>query len=355
MKTILSILSVLLILCSCEKKNPVSSSGSDSTLKIVFSSSRDFNGSVHVEMGERSEIYTMNTDGSNQKQLTKHRLWSSHPQFTPDGLKIIYVVYHDWTLFGKLGRLARMDVDGGNQSFLTNEVTGYLRFCISPDGQHIVYESESTLWQMDISGNNKKALLEWPDDLENSGQDFPVQFSSDGEWLLFTSYREGDYDIYSVNRDGTNIQNLTQNVWYDFDCVISSDDSKIIFSSYQNAQTHLFIMNADGSNPHQLTELGSWNTFPSCSPDGQKIVFISNRSGYDEIYLMNTDGSDQRCITNINAFAQFPEFSPDCSEILFEVHKNNQTQIYLINLDGSDEIKFTKDGSNFSPQFQPQQ
>lgn len=351
MKWMNVIIVCFLLLAGCDKKDPASSTGgSDLDGKILFLSTRNSYGSSHIELGERSDIYMMNGDGSNQKQLTEYGLWITFPQFTPDGSEIIYSIYEEW----QVSRLVSMDSDGHDYIDLTDPETGSKRFCISPDGENIVYESQSTLWQMNHSGKNKKALIEWSANLQNTGQDFPIQYSNDGSFILFISTRDGDYDIYRANADGSNIQNLTQNVWYDLTCILSPDDSRIVFTSYQNAKTHLYAMNPDGTDQQPLTQTGAWNADPSFSPDGQKIAFVSSRNGYNEVYVMDKDGSHQTCLTDLKARTESPIFSSDGNYILFELHSGEEVQLYLIHVDGGDPVQLTKTGNNYSAMFPPE-
>ena len=92
---------------------------------------------------------------------------------------------------------------------------------------------------------------------------------------------------------------------------------KIAFASNRDGNFDIYVMNADGTNPIRLTNNGGFDEDPSFSPDGSKIAFVSDRdSGNAEIYVMNADGSNITRLTNSGVDFE-PSFSPDGSKIAF--------------------------------------
>src|SRR5215208_3884957 len=98
----------------------------------------------------------------------------------------------------------------------------------------------------------------------------------------------------------------------------------------------IFTMNADGSDQHNISNDPGFDYAPSWSPDGTKIAFT--RGG--EIYVMNADGSDQQRLTNNPYLDMYPNWSPDGTKIAFETDRdepNHNREIYVMNADGSDQ------------------
>ena len=93
--------------------------------------------------------------------------------------------------------------------------------------------------------------------------------------------------------------------------VFSPDGSKIAFYSSRDGNFEIYTMNADGTNPTRLTNNAANDFGPSWSPDGSKIVFNSSRDGNFEIYTMNADGTSPTRLTNSSTFEAAPVFSPD--------------------------------------------
>ena len=77
----------------------------------------------------------------------------------------------------------------------------------------------------------------------------------------------------------------------------SPDGSKIVFSMMLGSNSDIYIVGANGGMPRRLTTAPGIDTDPSFSPDGSRIVFESDRSGRQQLYVMNADGSQQRRIT----------------------------------------------------------
>ena len=76
--------------------------------------------------------------------------------------------------------------------------------------------------------------------------------------------------------------------------------SKIVFRSNRDGNWEIYVMNADGSGQKRLPNIAGSDWLPSWSPDGKKIAFQSYRDGNGEIYVMNADGSEQKRLTNSN-------------------------------------------------------
>ena len=88
-----------------------------------------------------------------------------------------------------------------------------------------------------------------------------------------------------------------------------ADGSKIAFNSNRDGNYEIYVMNADGSGQTRLTNNPATDYYPSFSPDGSKIAFNSYRDGNNEIYVMNANGSGQTRLTNNTANDIDPSFS----------------------------------------------
>jgi TolB protein len=110
--------------------------------------------------------------------------------------------------------------------------------------------------------------------------------------LAFYSFRDGDQEIYTMNVDGSDQTNITNNPADDFEPDWSPDGERIAFVSLREGAAQIFVMDADGGNVQQLTQSGGGYLSPRWSPDGQSIAL--SRSG--TIMVMNADGSGLRAI-----------------------------------------------------------
>ena len=92
-------------------------------------------------------------------------------------------------------------------------------------------------------------------------------------------------------------------------------NGRVVFTSSRDGNQEIYSMNADGTGQTRLTTNSAADTDPSYSPDGTKIVFTSTRDGNEEIYVMNADGTGQRRLTEHTANDNDPAWSPDGAQI----------------------------------------
>ena len=192
----------------------------------------------------------------------------------------------------------------------------------SSDGSKIAFGRANTgysdVWVMDADGNN-----------ENNLTNDPTSFSTDPAWspdgsaIAFRRLAANGGDIFRIDTSGANLLNLTNTSDFEDerDPNWSPDGTKIAYSAYTLDPTgtvaapDVFVMNADGTGQESVTpDAASTDHEPSWSPDGREIVFTSNRDGDDEIYVMDADGSNPRNVTsNMTTQDSSPAWSPDGS------------------------------------------
>lgn len=137
-----------------------------------------------------------------------------------------------------------------------------------------------------------------------------------------------NYDVFSVNPDGTGIEQLTDDPAPEYGPAWSPDGTKIAFArerrddSGGEVSTSIYVMNADGSDVQRVTAgEGVHDGSPSWSPDGSMIAFSSNRKGFSDIWLVNADGTGLRQLTDLSEkgvdYASLDAWSPDGSVIAF--------------------------------------
>ena len=210
--------------------------------------------------------------------------------------------------------------------------------------------------QYNTAGVSNIAVTATDDDTgsTNGGASVTVSQPSGGK-IAFASLRDGNYEIYSMNPDGSNQTRLTNNTAFDSYPAISPDGNRIAFASQRDGNTEIYVMNADGTGQSRLTNNTATDYYPSFSPDGNRIVFSSRRNNGDhDIYVMNADGTNQIRLTN-NAANDFePVFSPDGSKIAFTSQRDGFGQVYVMNADGSNQIRLTSvAGDEYDPSFSP--
>ena len=113
-------------------------------------------------------------------------------------------------------------------------------------------------------------------------------WAPDGRSVVFSNDREdgriGNFELFSVNIDGTGIRRLTTRPRYDVDATLSPDGQKIAFASNTDGNFEIYVMNSDGTGLLRITrDLGD-DLLPHWSYDGKKLIFTSNRTGKFAMY-----------------------------------------------------------------------
>ena len=189
------------------------------------------------------------------------------------------------------------------------------------------------IYTMNADGADVKRLTNNPE------RDVSPSWSPDGHRIAFVSYRDGVGEVYVMNADGTNLHRLTNSSNHKEDIAWSPNGIRIAFASEREGNRDIYVMNADGSGVRPLTNHPSSDASPSWSPDGRQIAFESEREGNRDIYVMNADGSDARPLTNHPSDDASPSWSPDGRQIAFESEREGNRDIYVMNADGSSDAK----------------
>jgi Tol biopolymer transport system component len=179
-----------------------------------------------------------------------------------------------------------------------------------------------------------------------SADDYYPSWSPDGTRIVFFSDRDGNYEIYTMNPDGSEQTRLTENPANDVRPCWSPDGTRIVFGSERDGNEEIYIMNSDGSNETRLTENPDADMSPSWSPDGTRIVFVSDRGGNQEIYTIKIDGSSLTRLTENPADDRYPSWSPDGLKIAFHSMRDGNREIYVMNKDGSNQTRLTDNPAN---------
>jgi dipeptidyl aminopeptidase/acylaminoacyl peptidase len=190
--------------------------------------------------------------------------------------------------------------------------------------------------------------------------------------IVFSSLRDGNWEIYSMKTDGSEQTNLTHNSFFDVDPGVSANGSQIVFISNRddiNGRTDIYTMNSNGGNVTRVTggfappgAPRNWRV-PKFSPDGSKIVASAYPAtgptcpppGPCPPYVPATDiylvGGGVVRLTDSVGNDTYPVFTPDGSRIVFASSRdttNGNAQIYIMNADGSNETRLTFGGADDS-------
>lgn len=177
--------------------------------------------------------------------------------------------------------------------------------------------------------------------------------------IVFSSDRDGNYQIYVMEPGGTNQTRLTNNTADEFFPVWSANGSKIAFTTDRDGDGHdqIYTMNANGSGQTRLTNDPAQDSEPGWAPDGSKLVFVSNRSAAPglELWRVNANGTGLVQLTSTGGFNVDPVWSPDGSKIAFMSDRDGDWEIYVIDaLNGGNPTRLTTNAANdYGPAWSP--
>jgi Tol biopolymer transport system component len=278
--------------------------------RIAFASNRTSGEGVNNPEGD-FEIFTMNSAGTELVQLTQNAAFDFDPEWSPDGQRIAFESDRD--LFSDI---FVMDSDGSGQTNVTNNRAFDRSATFAPSGERIIFDSNLS-----------------------AGVDNPT----------------GDTEIFSVNLDGTDLAQLTNNTARDFHPDFAPDGRKFAFVSDRTFAPGIYTMSADGSK-QKKSNRGSGVAFasPGWSPDGSRITFTSDQEGGSDVYVMRARGAGQQRLT-VNGLPtdSGPVFSPDGGQIAFQSNRDGNFEIYAIGPNGEDQINLTNHpAADLTPDWQ---
>jgi TolB protein len=179
---------------------------------------------------------------------------------------------------------------------------------------------------------------------DNHAYDAECAFSPDGGWIVFTSNRTGDLELFAMRANGSDVVQLTRTKGYDGGAFFSPDGKRLIYRSDRVGNDLLQIYTAEVVRDHdgqitglrrerQLTKDANVNWGPYWHPDGKHIIYATSAQGHQnyELYLMRSDGSHKTRVTFTDGFDGLPAFSPDGNWLMWSSKrtKDNTTQVFI--------------------------
>ena len=272
--------------------------------KLAFASDRDGERARGtVEQRNIKEIYVADYDGENQRRVTVNRSLAINPSWSADGRAIAYTSYR----------------------------RGY------PD----IYVSYIYQGKMDQPTGGTDRV-----------HNFLPAFSPDGSRLAFMTNRDGNMEIYTVGRDGSNLRRVTNNPGNDSTPTWSPAGNQIAFTSDRSGSPQIYIVDADGLGQPRRVTSESWADRATWSPAPYNEIAYAGRTGPGfDIKIFSLEQGQIRVVTDGTGSNESPAWSPNGRHLAFASTRAGRTHIFTIARDGRDLRQVTKAGNNVQPSW----
>lgn len=256
------------------------------------------------DRGGNKEVWSMNYDGSDQKQFTHYRSITNFPVVSPDNTKIAFVSY-----VSGLPMIYMYSLDTGRK----------------------------------LPFYNQRASMNAPSD-----------FTPDSRRLLLYSTASGGFSqIYSANIDGSDFRRITNSRAPEVEAKMNpKTGAEIVFTSGRSGLPQIYKMNADGTDVVRLTNGEGEAVNPCWNPDGQHIAFAWTRGfepGNYNIFVMDVATRDVVQLTHGEGRNENPVWAPDGVHLVYSSKRGSVTQIYTMLADGTGVQQLTTAGNNIKP------
>jgi TolB protein len=254
----------------------------------------------------------------------------------------------------RVKRLAMMDQDGANVSYLTKGADLVLtpRFSPSREEQLITYmefgQGDPRVYLLNIATLQREIVGNFP------GMSFSPRFSPDGQRVIMSLQQGGNSNLFVMDLRTKSTTRLTDTPAIDTSPSYAPDGAKLCFESDRGGKPQIYVMPAAGGAAQRISfGEGSYST-PVWSPRGDYIAFTKQGGGQFSIGIMKPDGSGERLLTS-GYHNEGPTFAPNGRVLMFfrEPGGSAGPSLFTVDISGRNEQKVPTPGFASDPAWSP--
>lgn len=242
--------------------------------------------------GTAREIWIVDYDGQNARQVTRNGSLNLTPRWSPDLAQVAYTSFH-----------------GGRQQLLL----------------------------LDASSGRSRRIAEYP------GLNLGASWSPSGDELLVTLSRDGNPEIYRLGLDGKPVQRLTFDSSIECSASWGPGGRQVLFTSDRTGVPQIYVMDREGSNRRRLSYEGRYNESSAWSPRGDRVAFVSRIEGRFDVFTVAPDGSDLRRLTGPgDGNNEDPSWAPDGRHIVVSSDRGGYRQLWALDVETGEARAITR-------------
>lgn len=237
------------------------------------------------------EVWLMDYDGANQRQITAHRSVSMSPAWAPSSAWLLYTSF-----VGGAPGVYRADLASGRKTPVLTEGEQNAAADVSPDGRRIVFAralgANTEIFVADVDGGRMRRLT------HSSAIDTNPAWSPTGAEIAFTSSRAGNPHVYVMDAEGANVRRISSGGTYNDGADWSPEGDRIVYATRRRGGAFdVAVTDLVSLATRVLTSGRGSHEEPTFSPDGRRIAYSSSASGSRQIWMMDAEGSNARALT----------------------------------------------------------
>jgi TolB protein len=251
------------------------------------------------------DVYVMSADGQGARRLTFDRWGDTDPVWSPDGTQIAYSASTGKPSPSGCGcdaaQIWVINADGSDPRQLTHDTAANWVPAWSPDGRHLVYTSDTTgrpeIYVMRSDGSHVTQLT------QTVGSE--PAWSPNGRLIVYTAGPAPGY-LYTMHPDGTHKHRLEATAGAPYYPSWSPNGAQILYERDHHTTPRIYLAHADGSDPDPISAGVGAATDASFSPNGKRIIFCSIAGGNYNLYTTTPTGKNLIQITTTQSLDAAP-------------------------------------------------